>query len=162
MTIEEIIKKKVPLIETSEDDMHIDLALPLGSTIWHVHTKCSDACSRNKKTGHIEGNIETVNFTEREKCNIHCDTGATCHTLIYDVKHMTLTLKNLEDVSKGWLVTYFPTKKSALKTTKEMIMERRKILETNGIPWGRDSEQVRHHDYLMGWTKNPDEKGALS
>lgn len=162
MTIEEIIKKKVPLIKTSKDNKHIDLVLPLGSTVWSVHTKCSDACSRNKKTGHIEGNVETVNFMEREMYNIHCNTCATCHTLIYDVKSTTLTLNNLEDVSKGWLVTYFPTKASALKITKEMIMKRRKTMEENGIPWGRDSEQVRHHDYLMGWTKNPDEKGALS
>lgn len=162
MTIKEIIKKKAPLVEISEDNEHIDLVLPLGSTIWYAHTKCSDVCSRNKKNGHIEGDIGTVNFMERETYDIRCATGATCHTLIHGVKSTTLTLHNLGDVSKGWFTTYFPTKASALKITKEAIMERRNVLEKNGIPWGRDSEQVRHHDYLMRWTKSPDERGALS
>lgn len=105
----------------SEDGKTITLDVPIGGTVYAIHTSCNDACR-----------FQAEKFREQFP-DTHCSMDSPCHTKLHSIQKVTVGMVNLGVIIEGWRKRYFPTEDEASKFVEEMIERHKKMLIDAGL-----------------------------
>ena len=133
----------------SDDKKTITLDIPLGTTVYTYQTNCNNTCYRNKSDS-MKGQKEP-DLRDREKgIGIRCNSDAPCHVLYTGLQTEILSTKNFDEIlpllNKKWFTNHNKAREAGI----QHVLNHRRILRNNNIPFGEHDKQLIETDYLCG------------